>query len=123
MPDIVKSALFAFVDWDWNIKWVDICQLKSLDDLKDICIDDGEGNLDGCLGGRLFFDDDCDCGNGRYITGAEWYGFQETEHGVNYLQPKKEDDITEYRYKKRIRVRGKNAPESVQCQFNKELKA
>ena len=120
--DIVISAVFAFVDWDWEITWVDICQLKSLDELKDICIDDGEGNLDGCLGGKPIYDKDCDCGNARYITGAEWYGFQETEKGINFLQTNEEGDITEYRYKNVVKVKGKNAPESVMCQFNKELR-
>ncbi len=123
MKEIVTSAPFWFVDFEYNLLQVDICQLKSIEELKGICIDDGEGNLDGCLGGRLYYNKDCECGNGRFITGAEWYGFQETEKGMNYLQTLKDDDHTDYRYEKVIRVRGKNAPQSVMCQFNKELKA
>ncbi len=120
--DIVISAVFAFVDWDYNISWHDICQLKSLDELKDICINDGIGNLDGCLGGKLIFDKECGCGDARNITGADWYGFQETDKGVNYLQTPKEEDITEYRYKGVVKVRGKNVPDGLMCQFNKELR-
>ena len=122
MKDIVAGWKFAFVDWNYNIYWITSSDITSLEELKQkIVCDDGEGNLDGCLGGKVFYLKECNCGNARNISGNDWYGFQQTEWGVNFLQTNSRFDVTDHRYPEIIRVRGKNVPDSVMCEFNRQF--
>ena len=122
MRNIVAGWKFGLVDWDFNLYWIISNQLASIDELKEriICHDDN-GELDGALGLKLFYLKECNCGNARNISGNDWYGFQQTEWGVNFLQTNARADVTDHRYPEIIRVRGKNTPDSVMCEFNKQF--